>query len=246
MQALANELQDPAPTSPPTAAAQDYSSLQLMEENTAPSPALIAVEKATPSPDPASDTIAPEIAHIRDQLRTIRAKAQKAGLLPAAETSTTPKTDDVVVSSTVKEQPVEKHAVAHFLPLDGQMSERLHGFALWVARLVANEEMLLIDDNGDLLWGSPSRSDLAMSALLSVSSSLRSTAEGVCKPPEIIRSKLSGNKELSVLPCHTRFGLVTLALVNTDGIPEETVGWLREALVLAVEGRTADERGSAK
>lgn len=191
--------------------------------------------------------VAPEILHIREQLRQIRERAQQAGLIGGDHSDqvqhsgsdaleSTPSSPEVAAPETVATP-----ASINFLPLEGTMSERLDAFAGWASGLVASDELLLIDDRGDLLWSKGERSDLAISALLAVTSSLRSNALGVCEPPEIIRNKLNVHSELSVLPCFTRHGLVSLAIVNSVGIPQDTVGWLREALILTVEGRGGED-----
>ena len=120
------------------------------------------------------------------------------------------------------------------------MEERLDAFGRWVSRLVAGDELLLIDDRGEMIWSSGTRSDLTLTTLLAVTASLRSQALRLVEPPDIIRNKLSESRELSVLPCPTKHGLVSLAVVNAVGIPAETAAWLREALVLTVEGKSEE------
>ena len=175
-----------------------------------------------------------EILHIREQLRLIRERASKAGLLaqphqepPAAAPAPVPETPPPSVK---------------FLPLNGPMSERLQAFTKWVARLAASEEVLILDDQGELLQSLGPRSDLTMSALLALTSTLRSSALGISETPEIIRHKLGAQKELSVLPCLTRHGMASLAIVNAAGIPQESVSWLREALTLTIEGQDGEQR----
>ena len=189
--------------------------------------------------------VAPEILHIREQLRLIRERAQQAGLL-GVEHAATDATEDLpppVLASPFQSadlhdsEPGTAVTAAHFLPLEGSMEERLGAFGRWVSRLVASDELVLIDDRGEMIWSSGERSDLTLTALLAVTSALRSHALGVCEPPEIIRNKLGEYRELSVLPCLTKHGLVSLAIVNAAGILPDTVGWLREALVLTIEGR---------
>lgn len=245
---LAAELQSPVP--PSTDSEQGFlPGLTFME----PDGSVTLVPPYSPRPADAPSTpttsaepnVAPEILHIREQLRLIRERAQLAGLIGGEQAqgdeaqATPPELHDTapVELEVPPQPPVPTPTSVNFLPLDGPMGDRLDAFASWVSRLVASDELLLIDDQGDLLWSRGERSDLTISALLAVTSSLRSNALGVCEPPEIIRNKLNQQRELSVLPCATRHGLVSLAIVNSMGIPQDTVGWLREALILTVEGR---------
>ena len=203
------------------------------------------------------DEKAAQIAHIRNQLRSIREKAQQAGLLTPQNKEESPILKDEAITPATPLAPVEidppviptqptQVESATFLALDGTMAERMESFAKWIARLVDSDELLLIDDHGGLLYGSPSRSDLTMSALMALNSEQRSTAQTVGKPPEVLRTKLNEERELSLFPCPTRFGVVTLVIVNTTGIPSESVAWLREALVLAIEGKTSDDSDETK
>ena len=194
--------------------------------------------------------VAPEIVHIREQLRQIRERAQQAGILsgnpnepapasaPDAPTATAPLSDAPAMRQ--EREPGIPGSAAHFLPLEGSMEERLDAFGRWVSRLVAGDELLLIDDRGEMIWSSGTRSDLTLTTLLAVTASLRSQALRLVEPPDIIRNKLSESRELSVLPCPTKHGLVSLAVVNAAGIPAETAAWLREALVLTVEGKSEE------
>lgn len=118
----------------------------------------------------------------------------------------------------------------NFLPLEGTLAERLTNFASWAIRFTTAEELLLLDDHGDLLWGSPTRDDLIISTMLAVNAALRSSA--IAKPASLLRTAAGARRDLSILPCPTRYGTVTLALVNAKSTPADT---LREALVLAIE-----------
>lgn len=244
---LALQLQDPTPVKEaPYWEIQDLPELALLDHLDA-EPTACDTTEAPQLPSAIVDQKAAQIAHIRDQLRTIREKAQHAGLL----TPPPPREEPPVVPQPIPTAPVEApkpSAVAEpahpesaaFLALDGTMGERLESFAKWISRLVHSDEMLLMDDHGGLLWGSSTKSDLALSALMALNSDLRSTAEGVGRPPEVLRSRLNESRELSLFPCPTRFGVVTLAIVNATGIPAESVSWLREALVLAIEGKPTE------
>lgn len=106
----------------------------------------------------------------------------------------------------------------------------------WSSQIVPCEDRLLMDDHGDMLWGGASRSELALSAILAVSATLRSAPQAMTRPAAVIHSRLGHDRELSVLPCPTRFGMVTLALLNAPAIDDETAAILRDALTLCIEG----------
>ncbi len=201
----------------------------------------------------AGQVAAPEIGHIREKLRLIREKAMSAGVIAApvqkieelpAEVSfeipavPVPRLPITISLSRPPEAPAPAPALktAPFLPLGGPISERLAAFMKWSSQIVPCEDRLLMDDHGDMLWGGASRNELALSAILAVSASLRSAPQAMTRPAAVIHSRLSPNRELSVLPCPTRFGMVTLALLNAPAIDDETAAILRDALTLCIEG----------
>ena len=201
----------------------------------------------------------PEIEHIREKLRAIRAKAMDTGViaapvqkvgesvaeakleLPVTPISPLPITISLALpppppaSTPTPSIPSPRHAP--FIPIEGPISERLASFMQWASQIVVCEDRLLMDDHGDMLWGGASRSELALSAILAVSASLRSAPQAMTKPASIILSRLGPHRELSVLPCPTRFGMVTLALLNAPLVDDETAKTLREALTLCIEGK---------
>lgn len=130
-------------------------------------------------------------------------------------------------------------AASHaFLNLDGVLTERLSSFMSWAERYVPSKEVLLVDDHGELLWGNPTHPELALSAVLAANVSLRNGAEAITQQPAT-SLRLSDDKTLTVLPCTTRLGLVTLALLNANPEPtQEQISCLREALTLSVEGKS--------
>ncbi len=126
-----------------------------------------------------------------------------------------------------------------FLPLEGPLSERLEHFATWASRLTACTEIFLLDDHGGLLWGRPSHPETAVTAMLAVQNALRGSAGSLHGPPGLLNMKLEEpHSQLSVIPCSTRYGLATLALLNAGNATEATAAALREALVLTVEAGT--------
>ncbi|MEI6537580.1 MAG: hypothetical protein WCN98_19715 [Verrucomicrobiaceae bacterium] len=196
----------------------------------------------------------PEIEHIREKLRSIRARAMHSGMIahPVAETASQSSEVKIVVPSIPLSQlpitislsrPVAAQVPVPrptpFLPLEGPIADRLAAFMKWASQIVPCEDRLLMDDHGDMLWGGSARSELALSAILAVTANQRAGTQAMASPAAVINSRLGANRELSVLPCPTRFGMVTLALLNAPPIDDETAACLREALTLCIEGKGA-------
>lgn len=235
-----------------------------------PSPQVAApqmhVSVITPAPEPVGtvpdDGQRPEVAHIRDRLKAIRDRAQAAGLLPPApDVPPMPVAEETPVApvwAPAEEQPRSApdfpslaQAVASIsesdvnppalhLPEDGTMAERLEGYTHWAARLTRAEQIILMDDYGDLLWGNPESNDLILTAMLALNASSRSRIPGT---PAFLRSQLGQNRELHALPTSTRFGTVTLALINPAEISVATTGLLQDGLVRSIEGSVATAQG---
>lgn len=224
------------------------------------------VSVITPAPEPVGtvpdDGLRPEVAHIRDRLKAIRDRAQAAGLLPPApevppvpvaeETPAAPKWAPAEAQprlapdfpslaqavASISESDVNPPAL--HLPEDGTMAERLEGYTHWAARLTRAEQIILMDDYGDLLWGNPESNDLILTAMLALNASSRSRIPGA---PAFLRSQLGQNRELHALPTATRFGTVTLALINPAEISVATTGLLQDGLVKSIEGSVATAQG---
>ncbi|WP_038169001.1 hypothetical protein [Verrucomicrobium sp. BvORR106] len=225
------------------------------------------VSVITPADEPVGtvtdDSQRPEVAHIRDRLKAIRDRAQAAGLLPpapevppmpvpvaeeppaapvwaAAEAQPRlapdfPSLAQAVASISDSDNPPVLH-----LPEDGTMAERLEGYTHWAARLTRAEQIILMDDYGDLLWGNPETNDLILTAMLALNASSRSRIPGA---PAFLRSQLGQNRELHALSAATRFGTVTLALINPGEISVATTGLLQDGLVKSIEGSVATAHG---
>lgn len=131
---------------------------------------------------------------------------------------------------------IPPEASGPLLPAVGSLTQRLQAFMAWAQSVAPCQDILLVDDHGDLLWGGPSRADLALSVILAAGAGLRSGSDALTRTSVFIRSRLGDQQELSVLPCPTRFGMVTLALLNATSLSNETVARLREALTRCVDG----------
>lgn len=112
------------------------------------------------------------------------------------------------------------------------MAEHLSDFAAWAARSTTAEELILLNEHGDLLWGSPTCDDLVPSAMVTVNAAMRASIGSPSTTLPMLRAKAAAGKELSILCCSTRQGPVILAMVNAKNAPESN---LRESLIQAIE-----------
>ncbi|HEY2573087.1 MAG TPA: hypothetical protein VGH65_03425 [Verrucomicrobiaceae bacterium] len=254
----------------------DVSKLLAAEEAPTANPATLADAMAAPPPEAMEQQGAsppPEVAHIREKLRSIRDRAQDAGLLPPRQSpAIAPKDPDSNIATDVTISPAtafdesarERSAVplpappfsapgdaaqiqldtpvpsipapaGPEFPADSSITERLRIFMRWAQSQVPCEDILLVDDHGDLLWGGSTRADLALSVVLTAGAGLRSGSDALTRSSVFIRSRLGEQKELSVLPCPTRHGMVTLALLNANTLANDTAAGLRDALARCID-----------
>jgi hypothetical protein len=197
----------------------------------------------------------PEVALIREKLRRIRDRAQSAGLMTsdaaAATDTAAPRATEVFAPSghptpaVRPEEPGPSPIQASVVPVlaapsrektrppAGQtMAEDLSDFAAWAARSTSAEELILLNEHGDLLWGSPTCDDLVPSAMVTVNAALRASIGSPSPALPMLRAKAAAGKELSILCCSTRQGPVILAMVNAKNAFENN---LRENLIQAIE-----------
>ena len=264
---LASELNGPLPSAEPPVSwdlntIPELTADALMPQSIGAAPAapVNPTAEVQETPAPASH---PALDHIREKLRAIRSRAQEAGILPKREESPAPMelptapppapaapapTFSAPIPAPVPvpdpEPPaptpttVAAPSAQAFLNLDGSITERLASFMTWAERYAPSKEILLVDDHGELLWGNPSHPELALSAILAANVSLRDGVHSMTQQ-SATSLKLADDKNLTVMPCATRLGLVTLALLNSDPTPtNEQISCLREALTLSVEGKS--------
>jgi hypothetical protein len=234
---LAAKLQDPTPDPVPTPIPPSTQA-PLLPYASAPH------QEEIPAESFPNDT---QLARIREQLQSIRDKAVKAGLLSSEPIVAPPPVENLAAQDPVDPPaPVQKKeavpepesppaAEPPTAPVDA-MSVRLNDFAHSAMELTRSDELLLIDQQGGLLWSNSSNPELTISATLSLTTALRASAQGTFTRPGVIRNRLSHDMELSVLPCETKHGTVILALVNARSVAYETVNKLRASLIQAIEG----------
>lgn len=228
-----------------------------------------AREKVPELPSPTADTeeevevenvgdtlVAPEVERIRDRLRAVRERAEAAGLLrrvvvPAAigrvfsPAVPVEKAADAIPSviDLAEDEPLVGHS-AH-LVFDvpaGSLAERLEGFANWLGEHLEINELLLLDEQGDVLWGADARADLVLSVMLAARAASRSSAAQAVGHGNVSRvshqSLGAGKGVLSVAPCATDQGLVVIGIDSPSIVSDQQSDWLTVALKAAVEGKS--------
>ncbi|MDB6137141.1 MAG: hypothetical protein JWO94_213, partial [Verrucomicrobiaceae bacterium] len=145
------------------------------------------------------------------------------------------------VAEAVAEAPPEAAPAARqnkppFTVSNQGLSERLNAVAEWVCARLGTREVLLVDDYGDVLWGAQGQTALVLSAMMAWHSAQRASASATCIDPERIDRPLPPDRFLTVLPLRTRFGVVSLAVIDQAPVGEEDATAIRRALALAVEG----------
>lgn len=211
----------------------------------APSASEPVVSAETPVPEDSSDhsAAALPLSRIRDKLRAIRQRAHEAGMLsksgdnapapppqqPAPEAQPPPKRPEQATTDSASSLP-------KFEPPVGGRQERLAAFATW-ARHILHEDgghLLVMNDDGDLLWGGEAKAGLVLSAMMAWGATLRSSASSACGSLPVLHQALSSGHMLTAIPCETSTGvLLHAAVVGPARVPEETAVQLRQALIRA-------------
>ena len=124
------------------------------------------------------------------------------------------------------------------------LSERLNGLGAWVCARLGTQEVLLVDDYGDVLWGAQGQTALVISTMMAWHSAQRASATSIAPQginPQRIDRSLGPKRVLTVLPVLTRYGVVSLAVIQDKPVSDSDATAIRAALALAVEG-TNDAR----
>lgn len=217
----------------------DATAAAPLKPTTAPAP---AVPAETPAHEDPSDRAAAALplSRIRDKLRAIRQRANEAGMLgkagdgapppapPAAEVPTTPATPPKAPSPALN--------VPRFEAPTGGRQERLLAFANW-ARQILHEDgghLLVMNDDGELLWGGEAKAGLVLSAMMAWGATLRSSASTACGSLPVLHQVLASGHTLTAIPCETMTGiLLHAAVVGPARVPDEIAMQLRQALIRA-------------
>ncbi|HEY1051141.1 MAG TPA: hypothetical protein VGE39_15330 [Prosthecobacter sp.] len=199
---------------------------------------------------------------IRDKLRAIRQRAHEAGMLtkggeaaaPAPQVppvKTAPATPggrrdalhhDGEQAAEVKTAPALRPAASSapglpkFEAPAGDRQERLGAFASW-ARQILHEDgghLLVMNDDGELLWGGEAKAGLVLSAMMAWGATLRSSASAACGSLPVLHQDLASGHALTAIPCETLTGvLLHAAVVGPARVPDEIAMQLRQGLIRA-------------
>lgn len=178
------------------------------------------------------EVVASEVERIRDRLREVRERAEAAGLLrrTAAVVTGVRATEPVTTEST--EEPTLT------LP-EGGIAERLDCFADWVRQHLAAQQLVLLDEQGDVLWGPEGNADLVLSVMLAARAASRSSAAWAIEPKagQMVSHQVlgAGRGHLSVLACPTSQGVVVLGVEGPQLVTEKQAAWLKPALKQVIE-----------
>jgi hypothetical protein len=161
----------------------------------------------------------PVLNDFRARLQAIRDRAIQAGLIPAQM--------PVIALPEVELPP--------FDPQSGEVPHRLAAFIDWAQPALVDSEIFIVDDQGDLHWGSPASSGLVLSAIMAWGAASRMSALAAYETVEPLRQTLATGRHLAVIPCTTRLGIMHVAITSPLIVPQRQITALRSALVAAMD-----------
>lgn len=206
---------------------------------------------------PVSEPIA-ELQTLSAQLRMIKEEAQAAGLLPAIQEEPAPVVVEPAAvvedpfypqeTPSPQEEPIiqepavvmpEPSALAEPIAPEPvfiqpseftDMSQRLRNFQQFATELTGCKDLVLMNQEGDLLWGNTQHYDVMATIMIAMRYHHPTTFE-------VTHFKLTNLEDaLVVLSTPTRHGQVFLALVNGVHTDDPQLQKLNHALVAAIEG----------
>jgi hypothetical protein len=119
---------------------------------------------------------------------------------------------------------------------DRGLSDRLGALASWACVRLETQDVVLVDDFGDVLWGSPGHTELVLSGMMAWHSAQRANVTAAVEPDQRIDQVLPSGHHLTIIPARTRYGTLSLAAIRDSAVDEEDVEALRRALLMAVDG----------
>ncbi|MGV3664212.1 MAG: hypothetical protein ACO1TE_28830 [Prosthecobacter sp.] len=200
----------------------------------APEPAL-APEAGGPEDPPAPSPAALPLSRIRDKLRAIRQRANEAGILTKAGDSPSAPLPAPEVKAPPAPEPPASLPPWFEVPTGGRQ-ERLAAFAGWTRRILHQDggHLLVMNDEGELLWGGEAKAGMVLSAMLAWGATLRSSAAAACGSLPVLHQTLASGHVLTAIPCETVNGLLLhAAVVGPARVPDEIAMQLRQGLIRA-------------
>lgn len=110
------------------------------------------------------------------------------------------------------------------------VKERLEAYAQWANQKWGAQELLIVDEFGDLLWGPPKKSGLVLSTMMAWNAAIRASAQAASGVVQTRQQMLPAGESLTLIPCSTRLGLLQIALVKAQAPWENETASLRETL----------------
>lgn len=245
MTALLGRLRDPVPS---TKADQEFGDAGTLFEE----PAVIQPAAApAPLPEPVREEVVetkaeahPDLEDFRSRLQAIRERAMGAGLLPQPVALPPEEIHDEEDEPAEYHPPVVEAAPQvipqstvwqAFEPRGSSAMERLASFAAWAEPNLRESEFFVIDDQGDMLWGSSSHQELVLTMVMAWVASSRMSAVFAFNHAPLLRRAMASGGHLLAIPCPTRLGLLHLAVTSAEPLSDEHLPELRHALIAAME-----------
>ncbi len=263
---LVRQLQGPAHA--PEAGAWELHTLPLTDAPAAPAFTLDPVDPLDPlsavgpdieppvaaaATDPFQDLQnAPEIDLIREQLRQLRQRAQKAGIihptgepppqLPAENPPPVPELEITAPSAPAapSEPPPEPVAAlpAFVIPGSG-LGARLASFQAWARDAFNTPNVMLVDEFGDVIEGKSVHADLVISGVMAWHSQHRVDPAQMMNDAQRIVRPLPDGQTANILPVRSRYGSVSVCIISNEPLTEAAVGETRANLLAAIEQEPA-------
>lgn len=233
----------------------------LLDDTFTPAIAPAAASFVPAAPTPVAPVCEPttELQALHVQLNVIREQARAAGLLPVvqeeppAAVEVTPMAPEPIIHH--QDSPVQEETAAPPIPVASQpspvvsepaitapsfsqspeltqMSQRLSHLQRFVTELTACKDLLLMNQEGDLLWGSSQHYDVMATIMIAMRYHNPTAFEAT-------HFKLTNlDDTLVVLSMPTRHGQVFLALINAVNTDDNKLQQLSHAVISAIEGAT--------
>jgi len=205
----------------------------LFDEPEMPAPARTVAAPVVVAGEPHAD-----LNDFRSRLQAIRDRAVNAGLLSRAEKSPPSLEDEHVAEEVPAEEMPNEHVVidsSAFEPSGNSVAERVSSFVAWAQPYLGAAEIFIIDDQDDVLWGQAQHRGLVLSTVMAWVASARMSAVFAFQRAPLLRQCLATGGHLLAIPCPTRLGLLHLAIISEQSLPDEHLPELRHALITAME-----------
>lgn len=111
------------------------------------------------------------------------------------------------------------------------VKDRLDAFAEWATGKWSPNQLLVVDEFGDLLWGPTKKAGLVLSTMMAWNAAIRASAQAASGAAQVLHQSLTTGEALAVIPCQTRLGTLHLAVVQVHIPSDYEITCLRDSLV---------------